>query len=316
MSQIINIKHLALLNLMNSHYKSEYLRVFGESHSFSSFVSYCHAYAKHLLVHSHFNMYDIFIDAFNRVVVQDEEYKLHEENQKEMWFGRNHEKLLIRDERIPLDKEVFRFEKDLENIIFQDFNSYYGEEKTVKRQEYLGFGKSDISINGEFAIELKIGKAKRKDVYQTFEYSFDENIKRVCLIAKEIDEDVLEIAKRLKVDCYSYSFVREEGMDSYPMGVYFEKVTNSKSNLFDEYLEDIGGVTLFSFYDPLFDFGEEMKKAIQTIDAVANLTSELNERRIEKLLVFLNENGIDTSKGFEYAANEYLKNISNNRGRR
>lgn len=311
MSKIIDIKHLAILNLMHPHYKSEYLRVFAKDHSFSSFVSYCHAYAKYLLVQSTFDVYGIFIDTFNRIVVQDEEYKLHEDNQKEMWFGRNHEKLLISDERVLIEKEAFRFEKDLEDIIFRDLVGYYGQEKIVKRQEYLGFGKSDISINGEFAIELKVGKAKRKDVYQTLEYSFGENVKRVCLIAKEIDMDVSEIAKRLNVDCYNYSFVREDNTDSYPIGVYFEKVTKSNPNLFDEYLEDIGGVTLFSFYDPLFDFAEEMRKAIQIIDAVANLTSQLNERRVEKLLIFLEEKGFDTSKGFEHAAKEYLKRASN-----
>lgn len=311
MSNVINIKYFAVINMMHPHYKSEYFRVFGKKQNFSTFVSYCHAYAKYLLVQSSFDAYEIFIDAYNGVVVQDEEYKLHQENQKEILFGRNYKNLLICDERIQIEKENFRFEKDLENMIFKDFIDYYGDEKSIKRQEYLGFGRSDISINGQFALELKIGKAKRKDVYQTFEYSFDKNIKRVCLIAKEISDDVLKIAEKLNVDCYNYSFVREEETDSYPMGVYFEKVTRSNSNLFDEYLEDVGGVTLFSFYDPLFDFNKEMKKSLEIIESVTCLTSDLNEKRIEKLLVILEENGIDTSKGFLHAANEYLKKVSN-----
>lgn len=88
-------------------------------------------------------------------------------------------------------------------------------------------------------------------------------------------------------------------------------MTRSNSNLFDEYLEDVGGVTLFSFYDPLFDFSKEMKKSLEIIESVTSLTSDLNENRIEKLLVILEESGIDTSKGFLHAANEYLKKVSN-----
>lgn len=306
MPNVIDIKQLGVINIMNSHYKDEYFRVFGKRHSFATFVSYCHAYAKYLLNQSSFNVYDIFIDAFNSVVKNDETYKFHQKVQKCIFLSRNYEKLLIQDERIQFEKCVFKYERDLENVIFQDFIDYYGDEKSIKRQEYLGYGKSDISIDGKFAIELKIGKAKRKDIYQTFEYSFAENIENVCLIAKDIDNNVLKIANKLKVDCYSYSLVKEDDIeDSYPIGVYFEKITNSKTNNFDEYLQDIGGLTLFSFYNPKFDFTKVLQDTVELIDDVTKITVEIHETEVKRLLEILKVKGCDISKGLEHAAKEY-----------
>ncbi|MGE7132616.1 hypothetical protein [Lysinibacillus xylanilyticus] len=313
MSNVIDIRKTQLLNLMNSHYKNEYLRIFGNDFSLGRFVPYCHAYAKHLLIHSHFNIYEIFIDAFNKIIREDQTFKYLESVQKEFFFiNRNYQKLFIVDERIPIEKDQFKYEKDLENVLYQEFNDYFGNEISVKKQEYLGYGKSDISIDNKIAIELKINKAKRKDVYQTFEYSFAKGIKTLCLIAKEFDDEVLKIANKLNVDCYSYSFIREEVDEtSYPIGIWLDKKTNTTPNLFDEYLLDISSSILFSFYDPKFCFLTAFETTNETLIEVYNQTEKLNKELEEILLKRLSAIGFDVSKGLEYAIQIYKDTISN-----
>ncbi|MGE8038131.1 hypothetical protein [Lysinibacillus sp. NPDC093692] len=210
--------------------------------------------------------------------------------------------MFIADERFPVEKERFKLEKDLEKVLNQEFIDYYNNEITVKKQEYLGYGKSDLSINNKIAIELKINKAKRKDVYQTFEYSFAEEIETLCLIAKEFDESVLKIANKLNVDCYSYSFIREEADETlYPIGIWLDKKTNTSPNLFDEYLSDISNAIFFSFYNTKFCFLKEFETAREPLIEVYNQTEKLNSEIEEILLKKLTNKGFDVSKGLEYA---------------
>lgn len=272
------------------------------------FCSFCHAYAKNLLNLGQYAEYGKFITKFNDIVVKDKIYRHMKDAENQISFIDRLletsfvDNILIKDRRYPINNKTFKNEGDLEKTIYQAFKDSFGDEINIKRQQFVGYGKSDILINNQIAIELKKSKAKRKDVYQTFEYSFDEKIKNVCLITAGFDNDVLSIAEKLNVDCYAYSFVRYVDEPEYPIGIYIEKITNSKPNIFDHLLDEMdGGLIYFSHYDPTFSFSEEYKKCFSMLEGLLERISIYVERMAENALCIAKEKGLDTSAGLRSA---------------
>jgi hypothetical protein len=309
---VINFEKVQFINSLPKNVSDTYKKIAklengNVSYHLFLFCSFCHAYAKNLLNYGQYTEYGNFITKFNELVVKDETYQHMKKVQNQLpfvnrFFEIGCENILIKDYRYSLKNEKFENENDLEEVIYQAFKDYFSDELTVKRQQVVGYGKSDILINNQIAIELKKDKAKRKDVYQTFEYSFDEKINTVCLITAGFDEKVLSIAEKLNVDCYAYSLVRFSDELKYPEGIYIEKVTNSKQNIFDQLLSEIdGGVIYFSHYDPSFSFSKEFKVCFSMLEKLFENTTKYVKRMVQDALRIAEEKGLDTSNGLRSA---------------
>lgn len=314
MNETKELTDLDKLRFLKSNLTSEaldvYKKCFGNNSDYSfhynNFVPFCHAYAEHLLTSGLFNDYGDFINEFNRLIENDKVQKIHKDIQNYnfayqgviSFFNHNYDKVFISDKRPKIAGKEFKKETDLERIIEEGLIDYFGKEIDIKRQQKHGYGKSDITINNEITIELKKSKAKRMDVYQTFEYSFDENLKDVCLLASQFDEKSLSIANKLNVSCYSYSFMYEESERGFPFGFIVEKENNTKINLFDEYLESMEeGVFWISFYDPNFHFGKCFMEKMKIVDQIANNTNRINEDNKNRFLKMAEEQGFDITGG-------------------
>ncbi|OHX52043.1 hypothetical protein [Planococcus faecalis] len=215
MNDSLDFKKRSLINSMKHNFPEQYKKNFsGKEFHFYPFAAYCHAYAEYLLNSSDYNEYGNFIKEFNSIIVQDEIYLWAEKVQTRSpgvmsIFSYNYMTAEIIDKRYRIKGEEFSNEIDLEILILSNFQDYFREEIEIKRQQVVGYGKSDLLINGNIVIELKKSTAKRKDVYQAFEYSFGEDVEVTCLIAQGFSEEVLDIANKLKVECYRYAFGRD-----------------------------------------------------------------------------------------------------------
>lgn len=293
--------------LIIDEYQSGFISKADTSYHFMAFAPFCHAYAGHLLNTSSFNSYGVFIKKFNELIENDEFYLFCKEQQTRQsiaigglaFLKTTYNNALIDDKRPEIDNATFKNESDLENLIVENLIDSYESDIYVSRQQYHGFGRADITINNSLAIELKKGKAKRKDVYQAFEYSFDSSIENTCLLASEFDDSVIEIAKKLNVHCYEYSFAYEDDSFNYPVGFVIEKISNEKDNALDKYLNEMDEIFYISFYDPSFNFGEVYSKKEKEFKQMYESIKELIEAEKKELLENLAEQGYDTSIGFE-----------------
>lgn len=298
--------------LVNDEYENGFISGTDASYHFMAFAPFCHAYADHLLNTSSFNSYGSFIKKFNELIENDDFYLFCKRNQVNRiktigglaFLNTNYNQVFIRDKRPKIDGATFGVELDLENLISKNLIDYYGNEINISKQRYHGYGRADITVNNSLAIELKKNVAKRKDVYQAFEYSFDKDIESICLVASEFDESVLEIAKKLSVHCYEYSFAYEKKLCHYPIGFVIEKVSNEKENILDEYLNEMDGVFHISFYDPNFSFAKVYSDKEKEFMQMFESTKRLIEAERKELLKGLAEQGYDTSIGLEKLLNQ------------
>lgn len=302
--KVIEMDKAKLFSIMPKDIQMAYRVSEKDKYYFHVFVPFCHTYAEYLLNQNSFTEYGNFVEAFNKVLQKDETFLYYKETQNSTtgilgMFKRNYHLAKLDDQRIKVEGNEFKLEKDLENELVKAFEEYFGNELKVKRQEYLGYGKSDISLNNTVAIELKKSKAQRKDVYQTFEYSFDGKIETCCLIATEFDPSVLDIAKRLKVDCYSYSFIYEN-IEGYPIGFWIEKESCSVMNQFDEILNEMDHAVFFNNYNPAFNLDKTFQKKYKTMISIFDRTKDFIESNREEILSHCEELGYDTSRGIEY----------------
>lgn len=300
-------------------YKKAY-RLNGEaSYHYYHFVPFCHAYADYLLVNGSVNVYEGFITAFNKLIKKDKTFKNIKDIQDAQmgvlggltFLNVNYNHTFIQDRRPPVKNREFVNERDLEILIESELKDFFGDEGIyIKRQQKHGYGTSDITINGKVTIELKKSNAKRMNVYQTFEYSFDEKLNDVCLLTSKFDTKTLSIANRLGIACYTYSFMYEESVNEYPIGFVIEKANLTEKNLFDEYLEAMDECFWISFYDPLFNIDEAISDKKKTVNNIYDHTKKISEKNQKILLKELEKKGYDVSKGVEHV----IKQIKETQG--
>ncbi len=275
---------------------------------FHTFSPFCRAYAKYLLQSGALTYYGDFIGSFNELIKKDEDYNYYKMAQKGLiqtgglfsYLNFNYEKSFIEDERYEISNQKFRYESDLEHLMISEIESFYGDEVIVKSQQKHGYGISDITLNDSITLELKKGKAKRKDVYQAFEYSFDSDIKEVCLVASEFDESTLEIANKLGVSCFAYCFMFEDYSvsDQYPIGFVLEKVNKVDSEELSQILSEMDAFWI-SYYKPNFSFKKVFDKEYKTNMNIHDRTKEIINHNKQHILPQLKELGYDTSDGIE-----------------
>lgn len=280
----------------------------GVSYEYRFFVPFCHAYSEFLLVNGSLSLYGEFVEHFNRLLEGDETHKIIVKIQEQQindygalaFLNTNYNEAFLEDKRPSVKGRDFEREADLENIMASELTDFFGEGVKIKRQQKHGYGTSDITINDLLTIELKRNKARRMNVYQAFEYSFDESIESICLLASSFDDKTLAIANRLGISCYSYSFMYEEGEKQYPIGFVVEKVNETKSNELDEYLEAMDACFWISFYDPAFNFKEVYLEKVEKVNSILELTNKVQKENEKKLLSALEKEGYDTSKGLKH----------------
>jgi hypothetical protein len=285
------------INALPKEVSKHYRKAFGfeskESLNYANFVPFCHAYSKELLNYGRYDEYGAFVEGYNRIIKEDEVYKFTEETQKELilYLSSNYEGVLIKDERYMVKSDEFKYEADLEKELVKQISDYFLDEMEIETQQVVGYGRCDILLNKRTAIELKKGKAKRKDVYQTFEYSFSDDVKDVCLIASEFSDDVIDIAGKLGVSCYEYGFVYgisgdrfvlNKNGDTYPTGMCLYEVSGKGGNDLDYFLSDNGAVIDFSNFDPEFHFGKEFEKTFKIVKKVIEKTKKVTGQSVAK----------------------------------
>jgi hypothetical protein len=137
--------------------------------------------------------------------------------------------LTLKDVTNIFKNNEFVRENDLETTLFNSLKDW-DDKWIVKRQQHIGKGKSDISIiNGKdkLVFELKKTSAKRKDVFQVLEYTANNSGYLPILIASDFDDDVIDLANKLNVNCYRYSLGTLYG-DLIPTTVFLDPVNNAR----------------------------------------------------------------------------------------
>jgi len=198
-----------------------------------------------LITHQHFNEYLQFRDEYTSFVQENfgEEIKFIKGilTTEFTFLHAARADIPLPDLTAIFKKDEFNKESDLKKTIYNALSGWE-DEGSVKTEQVVGFGRCDISVDsdrGKLAIELKKGKAKRKDVYQAFEYSVGGSGFSSVLIAKDFPEDVLILARELKVACYSYQLVSEPGQCR-PCDIYIDKVDSKGHSVFiEEYFAEM-----------------------------------------------------------------------------
>jgi hypothetical protein len=210
-----------------------------------SYYVFAKVAAHQLITHQQFNEYLEFRDEYNSYIQKNfgEELKFIKNQLVSVLtiLHASHADISLPDLTDIFKKDEFSKESDLKKILYNALNGWEDNE-VVKQEQVVGFGRCDISVEGErgkVAIELKKGKAKRKDVYQAFEYSVGGSGFSPVLIAKEFSNDVLVLAKELKVACYHYKLVNEPGQCR-PCDIYIDKVDSKGQSVFiEEYFAEM-----------------------------------------------------------------------------
>jgi len=205
-------------------------KYFGEKEEVGFFehLVFGHVVSENLLSLEKFRIYEDFILKYNNTVdsVFGESLKFQEIVSKG-WY--QFETLIYLENKTKLFlKNEFLRESKLEDTIYEDLIRW-SYDWGIGRQERIGYGICDITIeykNEKVAIELKKGKALRKDVYQAFEYSLKNSGYSPMLIASKISEDVLELANKLNVICYEYYLCTCDNETS-PSYIYLNKVSDT-----------------------------------------------------------------------------------------
>ncbi|MGG3958386.1 hypothetical protein ABEV20_03860 [Bhargavaea massiliensis] len=164
---------------------------------------------------------------------------------------------------------AFKQESDLESVFIEaiadfEYTDLWDESKQkfkIKNQEKLSNGTADILVtNGNRAIifELKKGTAKRKDLYQVFDYSISNELKGVAvepvLLAKEFSEDAIELANILGISCISYQ-IGYNHSDPYFLLLISKENDVPKNRVFNRYINNAyDGLDVFDEHVVLYEF--------------------------------------------------------------
>ena len=153
----------------------------------------------------------------------------------------------------------FKQEKDLQKSIFETLHWLSDEFKTEKEKK-LKNGVCDLFLTYKdgsgTAIELKRGKALKKDVFQA--YSYESLGSDVALIAKSFPDDVLELAEKLEIPCYCYVLENSQ----VPLLMFMEKMNNKECG-FDEVINSTSECDNFIVEYP---FEKESRKMVRLIE--------------------------------------------------
>ncbi len=153
----------------------------------------------------------------------------------------------------------FKREKDLQKSIFETLHWLSDEFKTEKEKK-LKNGVCDLFLTYKdgsgTAIELKRGKALKKDVFQA--YSYESLGSDVALIAKSFPDDVLELAEKLEIPCYCYVLENSQ----VPLLMFMEKMNNKECG-FDEVINSTSECDNFIVEYP---FEKESRKMVRLIE--------------------------------------------------
>lgn len=205
--------------------------------SFLGFASFGSVISSALADNNRFEDYKVFVGIFNRLLNDHfkESLELVSQVYTELSSYEGFQVILrkpyfqIEDKTNIFTKREFKREADLERILYESLINW-DDGWSVKKQRYVGKGLSDITVlrqKEKIAIELKKGKALRKDIYRTVEYTAGESEYKGVLIASEFDEEVIELANKLKVNCYEYQLAYPvDGV--LPESIYLESVNEAR----------------------------------------------------------------------------------------
>lgn len=191
----------------------------------------------------------------------------------------NKPKLFIEDQTNIFDDTKFKLEKDLEENIYE-FMNYWSNDWKVYRQKDVGYGKCDIVLEHKderVAIELKKGKAERKDVYQTIEYSKGNSGYKPMLLAHSFSDNAIELAREYHLNCYEYAIGTVKGLEVpgvfYPIPAYDFLEETLIDNEFGEIVQCDGFLIEYSV--PASNIAHEL--ANEELKKFQNALNSLNE---------------------------------------
>lgn len=229
-------------------------------------------------------------------------------------FPFTNDDFLIKDEYTNLfqnnnGKRMFKQESDLESVFTEaiadfEYTDLLDESRrkfTIKNQLKLSNGTVDILVandNRAIIFELKKGVAKRKDLYQVFDYSISKELKDVAvecvLLAKEFSEDAIELANILGISCISYQ-IGYSHSDPYFLLLISKENDVPKNQVFNRYIDEAyegldvfdGYVVLSEFIHPKFDgsLKDFYLKKVDELNAEIRLINKLIQRSKQSLPV-------------------------------
>lgn len=219
------IPNVAVQSVVNSAF--DFTDEYKKEMPFLDYVTVSHWVAEALLTNHDVNNYKWFVDHYNHVVSEFFKDSIH--LLKEICFRASitgvfpFECIDIKDKTDIFCEGNTQFQKesDLELNLFNHLQSF---EIEAERQYFIGYGRCDIKMNIDdylYAIELKKGKANRRDVYQTIEYSLNGSTAKPILIARDFGEGVLDLAESLGVQLFTYNIVTFTN-DKVPTGIILE----------------------------------------------------------------------------------------------
>ena len=137
---------------------------------------------------------------------------------------------------------------------------WLSDEFKTEKEKKLKNGVCDLFLTYKdgsgTAIELKRGKALKKDVFQA--YSYESLGSDVALIAKSVPDDVLELAEKLEIPCYCYVLENSQ----VPLLMFMEKMNNKECG-FDEVINSTSECDNFIVEYP---FEKESRKMVRLIE--------------------------------------------------
>lgn len=206
------------------------------------------AYEKLLLIKGSFDEYKRFIFSYNKLFdgTLHEELELegivflHQKNLLDYLGGLNRLRHTdIIDLILDKSNNISR-QKYIQNEMYDAFSTYdNGSYKIYKEKKCRGNTKVDLFLEtttNAFAIELKTGFSKYKDVYQVHDYAKATNSIPI-LIANNHSEMVKAVAKENNVHLYEYlyTFPKKEKI---PMGFFINESFHGNRQ-FNDVLKDI-----------------------------------------------------------------------------
>lgn len=206
------------------------------------FESFALIFAKSLLKSYQFERYEKFVNLIN------EDYKTSFLHQQEViskiTFGNLVSFFSLKvvplknlfKEYFATDKTgrtKFNSEHDLEMVIHEYFHWFDLQETIQIKRQHLGVDLLITNGNNKYAVELKKGRSKRKDIYQSLDYSKTIEHSSPILIAYEFENDHLQLASELGVACYTYDAFYQLPYTN----VFIESVGDFKNNDFESLID-------------------------------------------------------------------------------
>jgi hypothetical protein len=270
-----------------------------ETLNYQNFSLYGELHAAVLLNNNLFDEYRSFVNKFNNIFLQYFEKDVSDYHSiltnYDFFKGMSSPSFLVKDKTDLFNDMTFKNESKLKETLFYVFESWLvgpGEVMNVKQEQVIGYGQSDISIsdieNKNYALELKKDKARRKDVYQTYEYTLKDSGYDGVLIAAEFNEIIIDLANHLGITLYEYDFGYSINKETKkrtetPEFVWLEKINfKNQSTPFDELLNEIQSCD--GFY---VDFHKDKpsdayESILERNTAYSNAISEACQAVIEK----------------------------------